>query len=77
MLWRPVSLVILFPFFSLYTPLLVVAAGPVQKVGLTVPDKYKSVKDEVGNMFVQSYAAYQLRDAPSSDIVLLNDRLVF
>jgi hypothetical protein len=75
MLWRPIPLVVLFPFLSLHT-FFPVAGGPVQKVGLTVPEKYKHLKDEVGNMFVESYAAYQLRERLSRLLVLsLNDTL--
>ena len=69
MLWRPISLVVLFPFLSLHT-FLPVAGGPVQQVGLIVPEKYRFLKDEVGNMFVQSYTAYKLRESLSRLLAL-------
>ena len=56
-MWRSISLVFLF-----FTPLFV-TGGLVQKDGLAVPVKYQAFKNDVGNMFSQSYSAYKLRVA--------------
>jgi mannosyl-oligosaccharide alpha-1,2-mannosidase len=43
--------------FSFFLPFII--GNPVQKQGLSVPPEYQAARDDVGNVFVESYMAYK------------------